>query len=363
VPTAKTEAEAAEVGSRGDDQGVVVDAHVHSPTFLPPFAARVFAWFTRRTRPRDVGFEELTADGVNAVVANAVGDLLVTLWWLRSPWDAVTAQLEVIRRQTMRAGGVMVTSSQEMRDAAHTQRPAVMLGLEGANVIGEDLDRLDQLFEAGVRVITPVHLSDNRIGTTCLPWQQYIAHTPMLRRSRVGLTEFGRHVIDRMNRLGILVDVSHADKPTAMDIIKVTSHPVVATHSGAAAVQSFERFLDDEQITAISSTGGVIGLWPYRYKNQGAVDLNELMRHARHIADLVGARHLCLGTDMNGVPGLTAGYRGEHDVQLLPAHLRSSGFSTEEVVGVMGENFLRVLDAINPTLAPETDPRDKTPTG
>ena len=102
----------------------------------------------------------------------------------------------------------------------------------------------------------------------------------------------------------------------------------------------------DDAIRAVAGTGGVIGLWPYFMRGKGTPTLEALAAHARHIADLVGAEHVCLGTDMNGVPGLADGYRSEKDVPLITKHLSRTGFSDAEVDGIMGENFLRVLEAV-----------------
>ena len=91
-----------------------------------------------------------------------------------------------------------------------------------------------------------------------------------------------------------------------------------------------------------------MGLWPYHYKGHGAADLDALMRHARYIADLVGLPHLCLGTDINGVPGMLAGYRGEEDVRVIAARLRSAGFNQDDTEKIMGENFMRVFAEVAP---------------
>jgi membrane dipeptidase len=162
------------------------------------------------------------------------------------------------------------------------------------------------------------------------------------RRSR-GLTEFGHVVIERMNALGMIIDVSHSDTATLLDIAKRTRRPIVASHAGARGIEDFVRFLDDSELIAIAGTGGLVGLWPYHYGGHGPVDLDALMRHARYIADLVGAAHLCVGTDINGVPGMLAGFRGPKDIRLIAAHLKSAGFSQDDVEGIMGGNFMRVF--------------------
>jgi microsomal dipeptidase-like Zn-dependent dipeptidase len=142
--------------------------------------------------------------------------------------------------------------------------------------------------------------------------------------------------------------VSHSDKATLLDIAKRTRLPVVASHAGARAVEDFGRLLDDSEIAAIAGTGGLVGLWPYHYGGHGPIDLDALMRHARHIADLVGAEHLCLGTDINGVPGMLTGFRGENDVRLIVAYLKSAGFGQEDLEGIMGGNFMRVFEQAVP---------------
>jgi microsomal dipeptidase-like Zn-dependent dipeptidase len=125
-----------------------------------------------------------------------------------------------------------------------------------------------------------------------------------------------------------------------------TTAPVVATHSGARARQDFARFLSDEELRAIAGTGGVVGLWPYHHRGKGVRDTADLVSHARHVATAVGPEFLCLGTDMNGVPGLMDGYRGEGDLPLVTAALLDAGFVELEVEGILGANFMRVLAAV-----------------
>jgi microsomal dipeptidase-like Zn-dependent dipeptidase len=151
-----------------------------------------------------------------------------------------------------------------------------------------------------------------------------------------------------MNHLGMIIDVSHSDATTLHDIAERSRSPIIASHSGAGRVEGFARFLDDNEIRAVARTGGIVGLWPYHYKGHGAADLDALMRHARYIADLVGPSHLCLGTDINGVPGMLAGYRGEEDVRVIAARLRSAGFSQDDTDKIMGGNFMRVFTEVTP---------------
>jgi len=319
---------------------LVVDTHTHTE-FLPGLAATIYR-AVPRSQPAHISLAEAHNAGVHAVVAKAVGDPLVTRWHLRAPWPAVLNQLDAIRREADEAGARLVTTAAAVREAHQEGRLAVILGLEGADALGTDLDKLRQLAAAGVRVIVPVHLGDNDIGTTCLPWQRYLGPIPV-RRRQPGLSRFGATFVAAMNDCGVLVDGSHADETTLLGMFEHSRAPVICSHAGARSVSAFERYLSDEAIHAVAASGGVVGLWPYYMRGKGTRTVDDVVAHARHIADLVGPEHVCLGTDMNGVPGLAEGYRDERDVPVLAARLAAGGFTDAEVEGIMGENFLRVL--------------------
>jgi microsomal dipeptidase-like Zn-dependent dipeptidase len=324
--------------------GIVVDTHVHTMDYLPGFASLLYRWAIRRTVPASFSLNQLPSAGVDVVVANAVGDRVATAWWGRPPWRAIQAQLGKIREEAEGANAELAMSASQVWQAFESGRVSVILGLEGADGIGLNLNRIDELFKCGVRLLVPVHLRDNHVGATRLPWQSYMGIRGIPRRRSRGLTKFGHVVIERMNALGMIIDVSHSDTATLLDIAKRTRRPIVASHAGARGIEDFGRFLDDSELIAIAGTGGLVGLWPYHYGGFGPVDLGALMRHARYIADLVGAAHLCVGTDINGVPGMMGGFRGPEDTRLIAANLKSAGFSQDDVEGIMGGNFMRVFE-------------------
>jgi membrane dipeptidase len=330
----------------------VVDLHVHGPGFVPR-PARVLWRLVNPRRPREVGFEALGAGGVGLAVATAIGDPIVTRWYPgRSAWDAVEVQLARIERQVTAAGARVVTSVDAGVRAGAEGRVAVVLGVEGMDALSGDVDRVDAWHARGLRAGVLVHLRDNGLGSTCLPWQQYRLPVPMARRQATGLTPFGARVVGRMNELGMLVDVAHADRPTVLGAVDRARAPVVSTHSGARAVAEFPRYLADDELRAIASTGGVVGLWPYRGRRWGAGTIGDLVAHARHIAELVGTPHLALGTDLNGVPGLVAGYRGEADLPLVWQALAGAGFTADELAAIAGGNALRVLHGVEAAARP-----------
>ena len=327
-------------------QSFVLDLHTHGPGFVPqPFRA-VWRVVTMRA-PAEVGFDVLCNAGVDAAVAKAVGDPIVTRWYVgRSPWDAVEAQLARIERQARDAGALVARSVEDLRKTRAQGVPAVMLGVEGADAVGDDVDRIDAWHGRGVRVVVLVHLRDNALGTTCLPWQGYARPVPVRRRASPGLSPVGAHAVERMNQLGVVVDVAHADRATLLGVVDVATAPVVSSHTGARALQDFARYLADDELRAIASTGGVVGLWPYRAGRSGVRSIGDLVAHARHIAETVGAEHLAVGTDMNGVPGVMAGFGGETDLPKLTGALRDGGFDDREVEGILGANAVRVLGRV-----------------
>ncbi len=340
-----TQAVAAEA-DRLHRQSFVLDLHVHGPGFVPQPFRTVWRGVTIRA-PAESGFDVLRGAGVDAAVAKAVGDPIVTRWYVgRSAWEAVEAQLVLIEWQAGDAGALIARSVEDLRQARAQGVPAVMLGVEGADAAGRDVDRIDAWHERGVRMIVLVHLRDNALGTTCLPWQQYAGPFPVRRHASPGLSPIGARVVERMNQLGVVVDVAHADRATLLGVVDVATAPVVSSHTGARALQDFARYLADDELRAIASTGGVIGLWPYRARRSGVSSISDLVAHARHIAETVGAEHLAVGTDMNGVPRVMAGFGDETDLPKLTAALLDGGFDDREVEGILGANALRVLGRV-----------------
>jgi membrane dipeptidase len=302
----------------------VVDLHAHAPGFIPRPWSSAYRMVNGRSMPPDIPVRDLATQGVDTAVVCAVGDPIATRWHRGTPWDAVDRQL--------RGAGDQPGSVD------------VVLGLEGGDAIGDDLSRIDVLASRGVRLVVLVHLADNQFGTTCLPWQHYVSRRLPVRRRTVGLTELGERAVRALQARGVVVDVSHSDSATVHGIVEVSGNtPVVASHSGARAVADFERFLTDDELRAISGTGGVVGLWPYRHRSKGVPDLDALAAHARHVATTVGVDHLAVGTDVNGVPAVARGYRGIPDIA---AALMRAGFGRGDLAAVLGGNARRVLAAV-----------------
>ncbi len=338
--------DAGQRAARLQADALVIDAHVHGRHLVPrPFWA-AYRRVVGASMPADLGFEVLAAAGVDAVVAKAVGDGIVTRFHPTTRWRAVRRQLDDLRRQAAEAGAAIALGVDDLAAARQQGRPAVFLGVEGADILAGRMARLDGLHRAGVRVLGLVHYADNALGTVSLPWQEWLPVPLPTRRRQPGLSPFGAAVVDRCAELGMVVDLAHADRPTCLAVCERTTLPVLSSHTGARQVQDFARYLTDAELRAVAGTGGVVGLWPFRFGDQGVGDAVELARHAAHMAEVIGVDHLCIGTDMNGVTGLMDGYAGEHQFVVLTEALIRAGFDDAEVTAVLGTNVERVLAAV-----------------
>ena len=183
-----------------------------------------------------------------------------------------------------------MTSAAEIEGVAAAERFPILLGIEGLSAIGEDVDAIDRLHAFGAR-------------HAMLTWNEAnaLATGAKADPSR-GLTELGRRALARLENLHMLVDVSHLNDRSFWDVLATVHGPIVASHSNARALAEHPRDLTDDQLRAIAETGGLVGL--NANKNFVSPDpaqqtVDHFVRHAVHIAELVGVRHLAFGFDFN----------------------------------------------------------------
>jgi membrane dipeptidase len=216
------------------------------------------------------------------------------------------------------------------RRAAGERAVGAFLGLEGVHALRGQIANLERLFTVGFRMIGMTHFFDNQAGGS--------AHG----LSGAGLTDFGCQVVRQAQERGMLVDLAHASPQMMRDVLKMTRSPVVVSHTGVRATLDTPRNLDDDQLRAIAANGGVIGIAVFQTALGGS-DLSATARAMRHVADLAGVDCLALGTDFDG--GVTT-FTDASGLPLLTAALLREGFSEEEVLKILGGNFLRVLKQI-----------------
>jgi len=216
---------------------------------------------------------------------------------------------------------------------------AAVMCVEGGHSIENSIDKLITLYDAGMRYMT-------------ITWNNSLDWAISAKDSRsttVGLNEFGREVIRKMDSLGVIIDISHTGIKTIQDILEVTNNPIIATHSGARAIQNHYRNLYDSQIIDIANSGGVIGVvfYPWFLTNSSIAYISDVIKHIDHIVNLVGIDHVSIGSDFDGTGGrLPIGLEDVTKFPDLTYALLEHGYSQSEVEKILGGNFLRVFKEV-----------------
>ena len=214
-------------------------------------------------------------------------------------------------------------------------KKAVFVGIENGYGIGKDIANIARFKKRNVSYITLCHTKDNDIcDSSSAPTNEW-----------KGLSPYGYEVVKEMNRLGILVDVSHAGESTFWDVVKVSSQPVVATHSSARALCNHDRNLTDDQLRAIAKVRGVVQVCPvdmFVNKNRDEATLNDFIDHIDHVVKIAGIDCVGIGSDFDGGGGV-AGLQGANDLLNITMKLIERGYSDADIEKIWGGNFLRVL--------------------
>lgn len=271
----------------------------------------------------------------------------------------------------------LARSAADARRIQRSGRIAVFLGIEGGHAIEDELALLRMFHRLGVRLMT-------------LTWMRntHWADASGDEAEHGGLTPFGERVVREMNRLGMVIDVSHVADSTFYHVLRISRRPVVASHSGARAVCPHHRNLDDAMLRALAENGGVVGinyftgfldpraapvfeamwdelepLWqahrdqPERYRELRKpivaryearlprVTIARLLDHIDHVVQVAGIDHVALGSDFDGISYTPAGLDDVSDLPHVTAGLLERGYSADEVRRILGGNLMRVFAA------------------
>lgn len=223
----------------------------------------------------------------------------------------------------------------DIENALKAGKCAALLGVEGGEALEGHLENLRMLWRLGVRIMT---LTWNHSNELC----DGIGET-----RGAGLTDFGRKTVLEMNRLGMLIDVSHISVKGFWDVIETSGSPIAATHSNAYALRQHPRNLNDAQIKAIVENGGCIGVSIYpEFVTDGACRTADIVRHIEHIMALGGEDNVGLGSDFDGIDRTPDDIRGAEDIYRLAEELLRLGYAETAVRKITSGNFLRLLDEV-----------------
>ena len=219
---------------------------------------------------------------------------------------------------------------------------SVFLGLENGSPIGKSLDVLRDLYAKGIRYMTLCHSANNEICDSCATAEK---------RWR-GLSPFGREVVAEMNRLGMLIDVSHISDEAFYDVLECSTKPVVATHSCCRALAGHPRNMTDDMIRALAAKGGVIQInfYPYFLVNgyeegQPAPSYKAVADHIDHVVSLVGINHVGIGSDFDGIEVAPEGLEDASMMPVLFEELRLRGYSQEDIKKIASDNFFNAFSS------------------
>ena len=215
-------------------------------------------------------------------------------------------------------------------------RKSIMLGIENGLALGGQLQNVSHFAERGVVYITLCHNGDNDLCDSC-------------RGSNVhgGVSRFGEQVIREMNRLGLMVDLSHAGDKSFFDALEISKTPIVCTHSSCRALCDHPRNLTDEQMRRLAQAGGVMQVTLYNgfLRKDGKATILDAIDHLEHAIKVMGIDHVGLGTDFDGdggVPGLA----NASELTLFTRQLLQHRYSERDIQKIWGGNFLRVMGQV-----------------
>jgi membrane dipeptidase len=279
--------EQAERARRLVAESIVVSLHDHPSVY--PLRIEEVREYNRAGR-QFTGFEGLARSGMTAVIDNFMDGaccITSTMGW---KWSDVIHDLGMRFSDLAHQDDVVVARSVADIEHAHaTGRLALIAGLEAATMIENELDRIDVLYGFGVRQMGIAYSEANGLGGG------------LKEKRDGGLTAFGERAVERMNKLGMAIDISHSGDRTCLDVIAASSRPVLITHAGSRTVWDSPRMKPDEVIVACARKGGVIGIEaaPHTTLSEAhsAHSIESVMDHVVHCVELVGVDHVAFGPD------------------------------------------------------------------
>jgi membrane dipeptidase len=314
---------------------LVTDGHIDTPTLMLDDGYALGERHRPRAGSHHVDLPKMIEGGLDApffsiYVARSYGE---------TP-EATQRALDMIaeaERQVAALDGIeMAYSTADVVRLTRAGTKAALMGLEGGHALQASEEVLERLADAGIRYVTLTHTNTNG-------WADSSADVARWG----GLNDTGRALVRAMNRLGVLVDLSHVSDSTFYDALAVTRAPVILSHSSVRALTDHPRNATDAMLRALADNGGVIMVNFYpRYVRQGGsagASVEDVLDHIDHAVKIAGVDHVGLGSDFDGVPSLPRGMEDATRLPFLTYGLLQRGYGEEDVRKILGGNALRVL--------------------
>ncbi len=342
------------------EEHIVCSVHDHIYV-MPEDPTQIFEY--NRLGRNWTGYEGLSVSGLDVVIENFMdGTAMITS---RAGWKWTDVIHDIGIRFSDFAHQEMIFKAETVADLYRAKREgkiALIACLESATPIENELDRVDVLYGLGIRVMGLVYSESNGLGSG------------LREANDGGLTQFGRQVVRRMNKLGMTIDTSHCGDQTTLDAIEASEKPTFITHAGARALWNISRLKTDDALKACAAKGGVIGIEAAPHttltKKHPLHSIESYMEHFEYVANLVGLDHVAFGPDtlfgdhvglhhafmaalsigsiFKGVQFEEVPYvkGAENPAEILPNATRwlvAHGYKSEEIAKVLGLNALRVI--------------------
>ncbi len=370
------------------DRALVLDAHADIE--LPDKPSR-YAGADGRSK---VAPDKMRAGGVDAVVMSiAVGPGPRDEAGYAAARSVAAAELAAVQALAAEPGVALVRTGDELVAAHERGDRALILGFQNALILGTEVETLDTFFADGVRVFALTHMGHNDFADSSRPIFISELGRHEVTEEHGGLSALGEAAVRRINALGGIVDVSQLSKSAVLEVLEISTAPVIASHSNVRTLSNVSRNLSDEEIDGIAAGGGVIHVAPFRgylfdssdpqldadiraarraagvkedylYPFElywemddpevqatflstvsnllGPGSLEDMLRHIDYLVERVGVDHVGIGTDFNHGSGI-AGFDDASEAMNVTAALLERGYSPAEIGQIWGGNFLRVL--------------------
>ncbi len=282
--------------------------------------------------PKGQNFQRNSADALDKItLLNFVQGRSPSKWF--SLYERAEYQARALSQYPEKYNGdfILVKSRKNLKHLIDSKKVNAkviggFLGVEGAHCLEGKLENVQNLYDEGVRMMAPTHFFDNELGGS--------AHGI----SGEGLTDFGRAVINEMNLLGMIIDLSHVSPKMIDDILDQSTRPVLVSHTGVRGTKDSPRNLSNAHVKRIAELDGLIGIAFFK----GAIDgeIKDIVEAMKYVRDLVGIRHVALGSDFDGAATTPIDVTG---LPLIVQELMNQGFTKMEIRAIMGENAKRFL--------------------
>ena len=316
------------------DTSIILDSHCDTPMFFTDNSRENITMFGTRSDKVLVNLPKMTEGRLDASIMVAYipqGERTQEAYeYVATKTDRLLTQIEEIVRANSDRVGLAETEEDILMLKAQGKK-AILRGIENGYAIGKDIGLLEYFKKRGIVYMTLCHNGDNDICDSARGNNEH-----------GGLSPFGKEVVEQMNRLGILVDLSHASEKSFYDALEVSKVPIVCSHSSARALCDHPRNLTDDQMKALAKADGVAQTTVYNgfLRKEGQATIIDAVEHLCHAAKIM--EHVGLGTDFDGdggVPGLA----DASEIINFTRHLLRRQFSEQDIRLIMGGNFLRAM--------------------